>query len=62
MQGWRDSMEVRFLFNCPIHDAKDAHLVAMHLHDAPQISAFGVFDGHGGSLIATRVYVDGIDH
>jgi len=39
MQGWRVSME-------------DAHCSRVGLRDAPECSFFGVFDGHGGSMIA----------
>lgn len=39
MQGWRVSME-------------DAHVSKVGLPDAPDCSFFGVFDGHGGSMIA----------
>lgn len=39
MQGWRIDME-------------DAHAIDVHVEDAPDCSWFGVFDGHGGSLVS----------
>lgn len=41
MQGWRVSME-------------DAHVAFTGLPSAPDCNFFGVFDGHGGSLIAIQ--------
>ena len=40
MRGWRENME-------------DAHLA--HLEFTPELSLFGVFDGHGGGCVATYV-------
>lgn len=42
MQGWRVSME-------------DAHLALPKLEKHPDLSLFGVFDGHGGSVISEWV-------
>ncbi|KAJ1606175.1 PP2C-like protein phosphatase [Cryptosporidium canis] len=42
MQGWRVSME-------------DAHLALPKLDKYPDLSLFGVFDGHGGSVISEWV-------
>lgn len=42
MQGWRVSME-------------DAHLALPRLNKHPELSLFGVFDGHGGSVISEWV-------
>mmetsp|Transcript_29364 Transcript_29364/g.53886 ORF Transcript_29364/g.53886 Transcript_29364/m.53886 type:complete len:522 (-) Transcript_29364:1698-3263(-) len=39
MQGWRKSME-------------DAHIAQLCLNNDPEISIFGVFDGHGGAEVA----------
>lgn len=39
MQGWRAQME-------------DDHVIALSLPQAPDISLFGVFDGHGGDHVA----------
>ncbi|PPA62309.1 Protein phosphatase 2C family protein [Cryptosporidium hominis] len=42
MQGWRVSME-------------DAHIALPRLDKHPELSLFGVFDGHGGSVISEWV-------
>ncbi|KAH8584972.1 phosphatase 2C [Cryptosporidium sp. chipmunk genotype I] len=42
MQGWRVSME-------------DAHIALPKLDKHPELSLFGVFDGHGGSVISEWV-------
>ena len=42
MQGWRAQME-------------DDHLSMLKFPEAPDISLFGVFDGHGGDLVAHHV-------
>ncbi|OII70864.1 PPM1G-PROV domain-containing protein [Cryptosporidium ubiquitum] len=49
MQGWRVSME-------------DAHLALPRLDRHPELSLFGVFDGHGGSVISEWVsrHIDSI--
>jgi len=39
MQGWRAQME-------------DDHIVMLSLKEAPELSLFGVFDGHGGDHVA----------
>jgi len=39
MQGWRKTME-------------DAHLAKFNISVSPNVSIFGVFDGHGGSEVA----------
>ena len=41
MQGWRKSME-------------DSHVTALDVIDG-ELSVFGVFDGHGGSEVASYV-------
>jgi len=42
MQGWRVNME-------------DTHIHKIGLENQPDLAIFGVFDGHGGKLVATHV-------
>jgi len=74
MQGWRIEMEVRtggygvrFSFLAtqvylhPSHQ-QDAHTIMMDVKGLPGFSFFGVYDGHGGSLVSNQAYVLVVAH
>lgn len=37
---------------------EDAHVMTLQLQQAPQVCVFGIFDGHGGSLVAEAIRED----
>ena len=49
MQGWRAQME-------------DDHLQQLKLPDLPDLSLFGVYDGHGGDTVAHFVAAHFVRH